>query len=333
MDQPVGEGVRVTNPAGSALRVLVTGGAGFIGSHLVDRLLHEGHAVVALDNLSSSTGENLGHLEGNPRFALRRHDVCDPFDADVDRIYNFACPASPVQYQRDPVRTMKTSVFGALNALELARRLGCPVLQGSTSEVYGDPEAHPQDESYWGRVNPVGPRACYDEGKRAAETLFFDYRRQHGAAIKVARIFNTYGPRMQADDGRVVSNFIVAALRNAPLTVYGDGAQTRSLCYVDDLVDGLSRFMETPDEVTGPLNLGAEHEVTVMGLAEMVRDLTGSSSAIERRPLPQDDPRQRRPALNLAAKTLGWRPTTPLREGLLRTIGWFEQTLRTRAHA
>lgn len=308
-------------------RALVTGGAGFIGSHLVDRLIANGHEVIVVDNLLSSTGRNLAHLGDNPRFSFHRQDVCEPFTFGVDLIYNLASPASPVHYQRDPVRTLKTSILGALNVLDVAVATGCQVLQASTSEVYGDPDVHPQPETYWGRVNPIGPRACYDEGKRAAETLFFDHRRQHGARIKVVRIFNTYGPRMHSDDGRVVSNFVVAALRGTPLTVYGDGRQTRSFCYVDDLVDGMLRVMETPDAVTGPINLGAENEMSMLDLAQAVLRLTGSRSVIERHPLPHDDPRQRRPDLTLARDTIGWNPATPMQEGLLRTIEWFEKEL------
>jgi len=308
-------------------RILVTGGAGFLGSHLIDRLLEAGHEVICVDNLYSSTKRNIYHLHDNPRFEFVRHDICQPLYVEVDRIFNLACPASPVHYQRDPVQTLKTSVLGAINMLGLANRLKSPILQSSTSEVYGDPEQHPQSEDYWGRVNPIGPRSCYDEGKRAAETLFFDYRRQHGLTIKVARIFNTYGPRMHANDGRVVSNFIVQALRNAPITLYGDGRQTRSFCYVDDLVDGLIRLMATPDDVTGPINLGTEHEMTMLDLAEMVIELTGSRSPIERRPLPVDDPKQRRPDLARARAELGWAPSTAPREGLARTVAWFDLAL------
>ena len=308
-------------------RVLVTGGAGFLGSHLCERLLLEGNDVLCVDNFYTGRKENVRHLLANPYFELMRHDITFPLFVEVDEIYNLACPASPVHYQRDPVQTIKTSVVGAVNMLGLARRTGAKILQASTSEVYGDPDKHPQTETYWGNVNPIGPRSCYDEGKRAAETLFFDYHRQRGVRIKVARIFNTYGPRMHPDDGRVVSNFIVQALQNRPITVYGDGGQTRSFCYVDDMVDGLVRLMETADDVTGPVNLGNPVEVTVGELAEIVRELVGIPVQIERRPLPSDDPRRRRPDITLALELLGWKPRTELRAGLVATIDYFAKLL------
>lgn len=308
-------------------RILVTGGAGFIGSHLCERLLAGGHDVLCVDNFYTGNKQNIGGLLENRRFELLRHDVTFPLYVEVDEIYNLACPAAPVHYQFDPVQTTKTSVHGAINMLGLAKRLRASILQASTSEVYGDPEVHPQPEAYWGRVNPIGVRSCYDEGKRCAETLFFDYRRQHRLAIKVARIFNTYGPRMHVNDGRVVSNFIVQALRNEPITLYGDGTQTRSFCYVDDLVDGLERLMATPDEVTGPMNLGNATELSVRQLADRVISLTGSRSAIEHRPLPEDDPKQRRPDLSHAKAVLDWAPSTPLEEGLKRTIAYFDALL------
>jgi len=307
--------------------ILITGGAGFIGSHLCERLLADGHSVLCADNFYTGTRDNVLHLLENPRFELQRHDVTFPLYAEVMRIYNLACPASPVHYQWDPVQTTKTSVHGAINMLGLAKRLRVPILQASTSEVYGDPEEHPQTERYWGHVNPIGVRSCYDEGKRCAETLFFDYHRQHHISIKVARIFNTYGPRMHPRDGRVVSNFIVQALRNRPITLYGDGLQTRSFCYVDDLVDGLIRLMNTPAEVTGPINLGNPGEFTMLELAQQIRELTGSSSSIEFQPLPSDDPRQRCPDITQALERLDWKPTIPLREGLLKTITYFEGML------
>ena len=310
-----------------SLSVLVTGGAGFLGSHLCERLLADGHQVLCVDNFYSGDRRNVEHLLGEPRFELMRHDITFPLYVETDRIYNLACPASPVHYQRDPVQTTKTCVHGAINMLGLARRTGARILQASTSEVYGDPQVHPQPESYWGHANPVGIRACYDEGKRCAETLFFDYHRQHGLEIKVARIFNTYGPRMHPDDGRVVSNFVVQALRGEPLTVYGDGSQTRSFCYVDDLVDGLVRLMDSPPEVTGPINLGNPGEFTIAELAEQVLALTGSGSAVERRPLPQDDPVQRLPDIGLARDLLGWRPSVALEDGLRRTIDYFRSLL------
>jgi UDP-glucuronate decarboxylase len=310
-------------------RILVTGGAGFIGSHLCERLLGQGQDVLCVDNFYTGGKHNIRPLLDQPYFELARHDVTFPLYVEVDEIYNLACPAAPIHYQFDPVQTTKTSVHGAINMLGLAKRLRVPILQASTSEVYGDPEVHPQTEEYWGRVNPIGPRSCYDEGKRCAETLFFDYRRQHRLAIKVARIFNTYGPRMHVHDGRVVSNFIVQALRGEPITIYGDGSQTRSFCYVDDLVDALVRLMATPDEVTGPINLGNPAEMTVKALAERVIALTGSRSKIEYRPLPQDDPKQRQPDIARAKETLGWAPTTPLEEGLAKTVAYFDQLLKS----
>jgi len=310
-------------------RILVTGGAGFIGSHLCERLLAQGHDVLCVDNFYTGGKHNIRPLLDQPYFELARHDVTFPLYVEVDEIYNLACPAAPIHYQFDPVQTTKTSVHGAINMLGLAKRLRVPILQASTSEVYGDPEVHPQTEEYWGRVNPIGPRSCYDEGKRCAETLFFDYRRQHRLSIKVARIFNTYGPRMHVHDGRVVSNFIVQALRGEPITIYGDGSQTRSFCYVDDLVDALVRLMATPDEVTGPINLGNPAEMTVKALAERVIALTGSRSKIEYRPLPQDDPKQRQPDIARAKETLGWAPTTPLEEGLAKTVAYFDQLLKS----
>jgi UDP-glucuronate decarboxylase len=309
------------------LRVLVTGGAGFIGSHLCDRLLERGDEVLCVDNFYTGTRRNVHHLLSNPRFELTRHDICFPLYVEVDQIFNLACPASPIHYQFDPVQTTKVSVHGAIHMLGLAKRVKAKILQASTSEVYGDPTVHPQKEDYWGNVNPIGLRSCYDEGKRCAETLFFDYRRQHRLLIKVARIFNTYGPGMHPNDGRVVSNFIMQALRNEDITVYGEGNQTRSFCYVDDLVDGLIRLMETPDDVTGPVNLGNPVEFTIRQLAEMVIALTGSSSKIVSRPLPEDDPRQRCPDIGLAQKLLAWEPRVQLREGLMKTIEYFELLL------
>jgi UDP-glucuronate decarboxylase len=301
----------------------VTGGAGFLGSFLCERLLEQGHSVICADNFFTGTRDNLMAVIDHPHFELLRHDITFPLYVEVDEIYNLACPASPVHYQHDPVQTTKTSVHGAINMLGLAKRTGAKILQASTSEVYGDPEMHPQPESYWGHVNPIGPRSCYDEGKRCAETLFFDYRRQHDMPIKVARIFNTYGPRMQPDDGRVVSNFIMQALRGEPLTLYGDGQQTRSFCYVDDLIDGLIRLMETGNDVTGPINIGNPVEFTMADLAHQVLALTGSTSTIENRPLPLDDPRQRQPDITLARTILGWEPTVSLEQGLTRTIDYF----------
>jgi UDP-glucuronate decarboxylase len=308
-------------------RVVVTGGAGFIGSHLCERLLQDGHDVICVDNLYTGTRRNMEAAQTHPRFEFLRHDVCFPLYVEVDQIYNLACPASPTHYQFDPVQTTKTSVHGAINVLGLAKRVKARVLQASTSEVYGDPAVHPQNEDYWGHVNPTGPRSCYDEGKRCAETLFFDYRRQHALPIKVARIFNTYGPRMHPDDGRVVSNFVVQALRGRDITVYGDGSHTRSFCYVDDLVDGLVQLMQTPEHVTGPINLGNPVEFAIRELAEIVLDLTGSSSRIVHEPLPTDDPKRRRPDISRADETLDWRPSTPLREGLVKTIAYFERVL------
>jgi UDP-glucuronate decarboxylase len=314
-----------------AMRILITGGAGFVGSHLAERLLAAGNEVVVVDNYFTGSKDNVSHLLGNPRFELLRHDVTFPLYVEVDAIYNLASPASPIHYQHDPVQTTKTNVMGAINMLGLAKRLRVPILQASTSEVYGDPEVHPQTEDYWGKVNPIGPRACYDEAKRVAETLFFDYHRQHGLEIRVARIFNTYGPRMAADDGRVVSNFIVQALRGEPLTIYGDGSQTRSFCYVDDLVGGLIALMENTTGEVGPVNLGNPGEFTMLELAEKVLKLTGSSSTIEHLPLPQDDPKQRQPDISRAKKSLGWEPTVPLNDGLVKTIEYFSKNLGTRA--
>jgi UDP-glucuronate decarboxylase len=309
-------------------RVLVTGGAGFLGSHLCERLLAEGSDVICLDNYFTGSKLNVMHLLDNPNFELLRHDVTFPLYVEVDEIYNLACPASPIHYQHDPVQTTKTSVHGAINMLGLAKRLRAKIMQASTSEVYGDPSIHPQPESYWGNVNPIGFRSCYDEGKRCAETLFFDYHRQHNLRIKVARIFNTYGPRMHPNDGRVVSNFIIQALRGEPLTVYGQGQQTRSFCYVDDLVEAFLRLMKTPDDFTGPVNTGNPGEFTILELAQMVIEYTGSKSVIEYRPLPQDDPKQRRPDITLAKAKLGWEPTVPLTEGLKKTVAYFENMLR-----
>ena len=308
-------------------RVLVTGGAGFIGSHLCERLLNEGYDVLCVDNYYSSTKDNIAHLLGNPRFEVIRHDVTFPLYVEVDEIYHLACPASPVHYQRDPVQTTKTAVHGSINMLGLAKRTGAKILTTSTSEVYGDPMVHPQTEDYWGNVNPIGPRACYDEGKRAAETLFFDYHRQHGLRIKVARLFNTYGPRMHPHDGRVVSNFIVAALEQRPLPVYGEGTQTRSFQYIDDLIEGLVRLMNSPDEVTGPINLGNPGEFTIAELADLVIEQTGTTAGIEYRPLPQDDPVRRQPDITRARDVLGWEPKVPLAQGLARTIEYFKATL------
>lgn len=309
-------------------RILVAGGAGFIGSHLCKRLVEEGNEVICLDNLFTGSKRNIRELAESERFEFLRHDVVNRLDVEVDQVYNLACPASPVHYQFDPVKTMKTSVLGALNLLELAERVRGRILQASTSEVYGDPEMHPQPESYWGHVNPDGVRSCYDEGKRAAETLFFDFHRQHGVDIKVVRIFNTYGPNMNIGDGRVVSNFIVQALKNEDITVYGDGTQTRSFCYVDDLVEGMVRMMNSRGGFTGPVNLGNPGEFTILELAEKVIRFTGSQSRIVHRPLPQDDPARRRPVIDLAGKELGWEPRTPLDDGLQRTIQYFDAVLR-----
>jgi len=308
-------------------RILVTGGAGFLGSFLCERLLREGHEVTCVDNFFTGTRKNIYHLFNNPNFEVIRHDVTFPLHAEIDELYNLACPASPIHYQRDPVQTTKTSVHGAINMLDLAKRVKAKILQASTSEIYGDPEIHPQVEDYWGRVNSIGPRSCYDEGKRCAETLFFDYFRQDSLRIKVARIFNTYGPRMRPDDGRVVSNFIVQALQNEPLTIYGDGLQTRSFCYVDDLIDGLVRLMGSSDDVTGPLNLGNPAEYTMLELAQLISDLTGSRSEIRFYPLPIDDPRQRQPDITKAKTILNWTPQTPLRDGLKKTVVYFDELL------
>ncbi|MGE4278582.1 MAG: UDP-glucuronic acid decarboxylase family protein [Magnetospirillum sp.] len=308
-------------------RVLVTGGAGFLGSHLCERLLADGHDVLCVDNFYTGTKDNIAHLMGNPYFELIRHDVTFPLYLEVDEIFNLACPASPIHYQRDPVQTTKTSVHGAINMLGLAKRIGAKIFQASTSEVYGDPEVHPQPEEYRGAVNPIGPRACYDEGKRCAETLFFDYHRQHNLRIKVARIFNTYGPRMHPDDGRVVSNFIVQALEGRPITIYGDGSQTRSFCFVSDLIEGFVRLMNSPDEITGPINLGNPREMTIRQLAEAVIKLTGAKSELIIKPLPADDPLQRQPNIAKARQHLGWEPTVELEVGLQRTIDYFRTRL------
>lgn len=308
-------------------QILVTGGAGFLGSHLCDRLLADGHDVICLDNFFTGSKRNIAHLIGHPRFEMLRHDVTFPLYIEVDQIYNLACPASPIHYQHDPVQTTKTSVHGAINMLGLAKRLRCKIFQASTSEVYGDPSVHPQPEAYWGNVNPIGPRSCYDEGKRCAETLFFDYWRQHKLDIKVVRIFNTYGPRMHPNDGRVVSNFIVQALKNEPITIYGDGSQTRSFCYVDDLIEGFVRMMATPASVPGPINLGNPGEFTMKQLAEAVIELTGSRSQLTFLPLPQDDPKQRRPDITQAQAILEWTPSVPLRDGLRKTIAYFDDLL------
>ena len=311
--------------------ILVTGGAGFIGSHLCDRLLKDGHHVLCIDNFYTGRRANIVHLISNPYFEVMRHDICFPLFIEVDEIYNLACPASPIHYQFDPVQTVKTAVHGAINMLGLAKRLKIKILQASTSEVYGDPAIHPQPESYWGNVNPIGIRSCYDEGKRCAETLFFDYHRQHNLKIKVARIFNTYGPNMHPNDGRVVSNFILQALKGEDITVFGDGNQTRSFCYVDDLVDGLMRLMNSPDEFTGPVNLGNPSEFSILELAQQVIELTGSKSKIVFQPLPSDDPRQRQPDISLAAEKLRWQPTIDLKTGLEKTIGYFKSILHEQA--
>jgi UDP-glucuronate decarboxylase len=308
-------------------RILVSGGAGFLGSHLCERLLELGNQVLCVDNFFTGTRRNIEHLLNHKRFELLRHDITHPLFVEIDAIYNLACPASPIHYQKDPVQTTKTSVLGAINMLGLAKRLHAKIFQASTSEIYGEPGVHPQPEVYWGNVNPIGPRSCYDEAKRCAETLFFDYRRQHKLAIKVARIFNTYGPRTHPNDGRVVSSFIVQALTQCNITIFGDGKQTRSFCFVDDLIDGFIKFMETPDEVTGPINLGNPAEITIRELAEIVLDLTGSSSKIVMRPLPQDDPVRRCPDISEAARLLGWGPTIELRQGLKNTIAYFDELL------
>ena len=309
-------------------RILVTGGAGFIGSHLCEKLLEEGHEVICVDNFYTGNKENIVHLMRDPYFEVLRHDITFPLYVEVDEIYNLACPASPKFYQFDPVRTTKTSVHGSINMLGLAKRLKVKILQASTSEIYGDPNSHPQDERYWGNVNPIGPRACYDEGKRCAETLFFDYHRQHGLKIKVVRIFNTYGPRMLPDDGRVVSNFIVQALQDKDITIYGDGSQTRSFCYIDDLVDGMIKMMNSRDDFVGPVNLGNPNEISILGLAKMIVELTGSSSKIVHLELPKDDPKRRQPDISLARRELGWEPKVELRKGLFKTIEYFRNLLR-----
>ncbi len=308
-------------------RILITGGAGFLGSHLAERLLAGGHEVICVDNFFTGSKRNIEHLLADPRFELLRHDVTFPLYIEVDQIYNLACPASPVHYRHDPVQTTKTSVHGAINMLGLAKRLRCPILQASTSEVYGDAQIHPQTEDYWGNVNPIGPRSCYDEGKRCAETLFFDYYRQHRLQVKVVRIFNTYGPRMQLDDGRVVSNFVVQALKGEPITIFGDGSQTRSFCFVDDLIEAMIRMMATDATVTGPVNIGNPTECTIGELAETIIRLTGSSSRLTFEPLPEDDPKQRRPDIQKARTWLNWAPTTSLADGLERTIAYFRNRL------
>jgi len=308
-------------------RVMVTGGAGFLGSHLIDRLLAQGHEVLCVDNLFTGTRQNIAHVLAHPNFEFMRHDITMPLYVEVDEIYNLACPASPIHYQHDPVQTTKTSVHGAINMLGLAKRLKCKIFQASTSEVYGDPVVHPQPEEYWGNVNPIGPRSCYDEGKRCAETLFFDYHRQHGVQIKVARIFNTYGPRMHPADGRVVSNFIMQALQNQPITIYGEGQQTRSFCYVDDLIEGFLALMASDSRVTGPINLGNPREFTIRMLAEKVIELTGSRSELVQEPLPQDDPKQRQPNIEKARSLFNWQPAVPLEDGLRLTIEYFRDNL------
>jgi UDP-glucuronate decarboxylase len=308
--------------------ILITGGAGFLGSHLCERLVNDGHEVLCVDNCFTGNKQNIMHLMDSSRFEFIRHDITFPLYLEVDEIYNLACPASPVHYQHDPVQTTKTTVHGAINMLGLAKRIQAKILQASTSEVYGDPSVHPQPETYWGNVNPVGIRSCYDEGKRCAETLFFDYRRQHKLGIKVARIFNTYGPRMHPDDGRVVSNFIVQALKNKPITVYGDGSQTRSFCYVDDMIEGFVKLMGTDDSFTGPVNLGNPGEFTILELAEQILEMTGSKSEIQFNPLPHDDPKQRKPDISLAGKKLSWQPKVKLQEGLVKTIQYFDNLLK-----
>ena len=314
-------------------RILVTGGAGFLGSHLCERLIGEGHEVLCIDNFYTGTRQNIAHLLGNPAFEVIRHDITFPLFVEVDQIYNLACPASPIHYQHDPIQTTKTSVAGAINMLGLAKRLRIPILQASTSEIYGDPNIHPQKEEYWGNVNPIGPRSCYDEGKRCAETLFFDYHRQLGLQIKVARIFNTYGPRMHPNDGRVVSNFIVHALTGSPITIYGDGTQTRSFCYVSDTIDGLIRLMASPEEVTGPINIGNPVEMTVKELAERVVAKTAAKVEFKECPLPADDPKQRRPDITRARDLLGWEPHVSLDDGLDRTIAYFSDLVLSRGEA
>ena len=311
-------------------RILVTGGAGFLGSHLCDRLMAAGHDVLCVDNFFTGSKDNIAHLIDRHNFELMRHDVTFPLYVEVDEIYNLACPASPIHYQHDPVQTTKTSVHGAINMLGLAKRVRAKIFQASTSEVYGDPAVHPQVEEYWGNVNPIGPRSCYDEGKRCAETLFFDYNRQHKLRIKVIRIFNTYGPRMHPNDGRVVSNFIMQALQNQPITIYGDGSQTRSFCYVDDMIDAFLALMGSGDDVTGPINVGNPGEFTMLELAQNIIDITGSKSKIERRPLPQDDPKQRRPNIEKAQQILGWSPKVQLKEGLTRTIEYFDKLIASK---
>lgn len=318
----------MTRNAYSRRRILVTGGAGFVGSHLIDRLIEDGNEVLCVDNLFTGNKKNIAHFLGHPQFEFMRHDVCFPLFVEVDAIYNLACPASPIHYQHDPVQTTKVSVVGSINMLGLAKRVKAPILQASTSEVYGDPTQHPQTEAYWGNVNPIGVRSCYDEGKRCAETLFFDYRRQHNLNIKVARIFNTYGPRMDPDDGRVVSNFIMQAIQGREITIYGDGTQTRSFCFVDDLVEGLVRLMATSDDFTGPMNLGNPVEFTMLELAELILSLTGSSSKICFMPLPSDDPTQRKPDISLARTKIDWEPLINLEEGLGRTIDYFKAMVK-----
>lgn len=310
-------------------KILVTGGAGFLGSHLCEALLKQGNEVICMDNYFTGSKSNIIHLLNNPYFELYRHDVTMPAHVEVDEIYNLACPASPIHYQYDPIKTIQTSIMGAINMLGVAKRTGAKILQASTSEVYGDPHVHPQPEEYWGNVNPIGIRSCYDEGKRCAETLFFDYHRQNNVRIKVIRIFNTYGPNMHPNDGRVVSNFIVQALKNKDITIYGDGSQTRSFCYCDDLIRGMIAMMATPDEITGPINLGNPHEFTIKQLAELVIELTGSSSKIIYEPLPSDDPTQRQPIIDKAKEILGWEPTVQLREGLIKTIEYFDKKLKS----
>ncbi len=309
-------------------RILVTGGAGFLGSHLCDRLISEGHDVLCVDNFYTGSRENIAHLFNHPQFEVLRHDICLPLHVEVDEIYNFACPASPLHYQADPIQTIKTSVQGAMHLLGLAKRLKIKIFQASTSEVYGDPHLHPQQESYWGNVNPIGLRSCYDEGKRCAETLFFDYYRQHNIPIKVGRIFNTYGPRMHPNDGRVVSNFIVQALKNEPITIYGDGQQTRSFCFVDDLIEVIYRFMNTPHDITGPINIGNPEEFKVVDLARQIIRLTNSTSTLHFLPLPSDDPKQRRPNIDKVRELLDWQPSVRLEQGLIATIAYFEKAIQ-----